>query len=83
MKAPKKPQLSIAHTTAPAVVKGVRGLFREEIAPPGERWFKIVSSAGKVGLVHLPEELCDEWTEERLWAWLDDKNPERPPLTLA
>jgi len=58
-------------------MKPLRGVYEEEIAPPGEHWYKVVLSSGKVGLVHFPDELCDEATEERLWAQLDEKDPER------
>ncbi len=54
-----------------------RGVFEEEIAPPGERWFKVVTSTGKVGTVHLPAELVDPPLLENLWRRLDRLDPER------
>lgn len=55
----------------------VRGVYVEATCPAGERWYKLVTSTGRVGLVHLPEELCDETLEENLWRRLDAKDPER------
>lgn len=46
--------------TTPMRSDNPRGLYEEEIAPPGERWFKVVMSSGKVGIVHLPAELVDQ-----------------------
>lgn len=54
-----------------------RGVYRERIAPPGEQWYKIVTSTGKVGMVHLPDELCDPGLEENLWKRLDAKDKGR------
>lgn len=54
-----------------------RGVFEEEVAPHGERWFKIVTSAGKVGTVHLPAELVDPSILDNLWRRLDRLDPER------
>lgn len=54
-----------------------RGVYVEETCPAGERWYKLVTSTGRVGLVHLPEELCDSTLEENLWKRLDAKDPER------
>jgi hypothetical protein len=54
-----------------------RGVYREKISPPGEQWYKVVTSAGKVGIVHLPEELCDPALEENLWKRLDAKDKGR------
>lgn len=54
-----------------------RGVYRERIAPPGEQWYKVVTSTGKVGIVHLPEELCDPGLEENLWKRLDAKDQGR------
>lgn len=48
-----------------------RGVYRDRVAPPGEQWYKIVTSDGKVGMVHLPIELCDPSLEENLWKRLD------------
>jgi hypothetical protein len=52
-----------------------RGVYEEEIAAPGERWFKVVTSSGKVGTVHLPAELVDEAMMENLWRRLDRHDP--------
>lgn len=52
-----------------------RGVFREQISPPNEVWFKIVTSIGAVGIVHLPVALCDALLEENLWKRLDAKDP--------
>lgn len=54
-----------------------RGVYVEEICPDGECWYKLVLSSGKVGVVHLPAELCDETLEENLWRRLDAKDPVR------
>lgn len=54
-----------------------RGVYRERIAPNGEQWYKIVTSTGKVGIVHLPAELCDASLEENLWKRLDAMDKER------
>lgn len=43
------------------------GVYREEIAPPGEQWFKIVMPSGTVGIVHFPDELCDSGLQANLW----------------
>lgn len=43
------------------------GVYREDIAPPGEQWFKIVMPSGAVGTVHFPDELCDEALQANLW----------------
>lgn len=43
------------------------GVYEDEIHPPGERWFKIVMPSGNVGIVHFPEELCDEALVGNLW----------------
>lgn len=55
----------------------VRGVYEEEIAPPGERWFKVVTSSGKVGTVHLPAELVDPAFAENLKRRLDALDPAR------
>lgn len=54
-----------------------RGVFEEKITPPGERWFKVVTSSGKVGTVHLPAELVDPDFAANLWRRLDALDPER------
>lgn len=54
-----------------------RGVYVEEICPADERWFKIVLSNGKVGMVHFPAELCDDSLMENLWRRLDAKDPVR------
>lgn len=57
-----------------------RGVYEEEITPPGERWFKIVLSSGKVGLVHFPDELVDAQFIDSLRIRLDAKDPVKPKL---
>lgn len=52
----------------------VRGVYREKISPPGEQWYKVVTSTGHVGIIHLPDELCDPALEENLWKRLDAKD---------
>jgi DNA-binding Xre family transcriptional regulator len=52
-----------------------RGVYTEEIAPPGETWYKIVLSSGKVGIVHFPNELVDSGLLENLWRRLDARDP--------
>lgn len=54
-----------------------RGVFEEEIAAPGERWFKVVTSSGKVGIVHLPAELVDASLIPNLLKRLNNLDPER------
>lgn len=54
-----------------------RGVYRDRIAPPGEQWYKIVTSTGAVGVVHLPVELCDHGLEENLWRRLDAFDKEK------
>jgi hypothetical protein len=54
-----------------------RGVYREKISPPGETWFKVVTSKGKVATIHMPNELCDPFLEDNLWRRLDAKDPER------
>lgn len=43
------------------------GVYQEDIAPPGEQWFKIVMPSGRVGIVHFPDELCDMALLPNLW----------------
>jgi hypothetical protein len=64
------------HITLPPMPPA-RGVYRDDIAPSGERWYKLVTSQGKVGTVHLPAELCDPGLEENLWKRLDAKDPAR------
>lgn len=54
-----------------------RGVYEDEIAPPGWRWFKVVTSSGKVGMVLFPEELVDPDLTENLWKRLDARDPAR------
>lgn len=54
-----------------------RGVYEEDVVPPGERWFKVVTSSGKVGMVHLPAELVDPGFAENLKRRLDAMDPER------
>src|SRR5437016_2831119 len=37
-----------------------RGVYLEDVPAPGETWYKVILSNGKVGIVHLPSELVDE-----------------------
>lgn len=53
-----------------------RGVYVEEITPPDEHWYKIVLSNGKVGTVHLPDELVDSTVlDEYLRCLLDTIDP--------
>jgi hypothetical protein len=53
-----------------------RGVYVEEIAPPGEHWYKFVLSNGKIGTVHLPDELVDSSVlDEYLRCLLDTIDP--------
>ena len=53
-----------------------RGVYVEEITPPDEQWYKIVLSSGKVGTVHLPNELVDATVlDEYLRCLLDTIDP--------
>jgi len=54
-----------------------RGVYVEEVCPAGERWYKVVTSDGRVGTVHLPESLCDDSLMENLWRRLDTMDPVR------
>lgn len=54
-----------------------RGVYKEKISAPGEQWYKVVTSTGKVGIIHLPLELCDPSLEENLWKRLDAKDKGR------
>lgn len=57
-----------------------RGVYEEEIAPPGEHWYKVVLSSGKVGLVHFPDELVDAQLVGTLRMRLDAKDPVKAKL---
>lgn len=57
-----------------------RGVYEEEVAPPGEHWYKIVLSSGKVGLVHFPDELVDAGLIDSLRHRLDAKDPVQAKL---
>lgn len=57
-----------------------RGVYEEEVAPPGEHWYKIVLSSGKVGLVHFPDELVDAGLIDSLRHRLDARDPVQPKL---
>lgn len=52
-----------------------RGVYRDDLAPAGWRWFKIVTASGKVGIVHLPDELVDAAFTENLWRRLEARDP--------
>jgi hypothetical protein len=56
-------------------MKPLRGVYEEEIAPPGEHWYKVVLSSGKVGLIHFPDELWDTDLGDNLIRRLDAKDP--------
>lgn len=58
----------------------LRGVYEEEIASPGEHWYKVVLSSGKVGLVHFPDELVDAGLIDILRVRLDAKDPVRAKL---
>lgn len=76
---PEAPEGGI-HLTQPAdhgQQTAHRGCYEEEIAPVGERWYKVVTSAGKVGIIHLPAELCDDALIENIVRRLDAKDPVR------
>ncbi|MDB4871982.1 MAG: hypothetical protein JWL97_2986 [Gemmatimonadales bacterium] len=66
--APPSPPVSAAPSTAE------RGVYVEEIAPPGETWYKVVLSTGKVGIVHFPDELVDPGLYENLCRRLERKD---------
>lgn len=53
----------------------IRGVYEEEIAPAGQRWFKVATSDGQVGIVHLPASMTDGLIKE-LWDRLDRFDPE-------
>ena len=61
-------------------MKPIRGVYEEEIAPPGEHWYKVVLSSGKVGSVHFPDELVDAQLVGRLRTHLDVQDPVRAKL---
>ena len=50
------------------------GVYEEEIHPPGEHWYKIVMPSGKIGTLHLPDELWDEDVVESLWKRFEKKS---------
>lgn len=53
-----------------------RGVYVEEIAPTGEHWYKFILSSGKIGIVHLPDELVDSSVlDEYLRCLLDTIDP--------
>lgn len=54
-----------------------RGVYEDEIAPPDERWFKVVTSSGRVGVVRLPADLVRPGFAAYLWKQLDAVDPER------
>lgn len=51
-----------------------RGVFHDEIAPADERWWTLVASSGRVGIVHLPAELVDADFERRLCDWFEARD---------
>lgn len=57
-----------------------RGVYEEEIHPPGEHWYKVVTSLGHIAIVHLPDELWDQNTADNLRRRLDAKDPVQPNL---
>lgn len=52
-----------------------RGVFYDSIQPDGEQWWTLVTSSGKVGIVHLPDELVATDTESYLCKLLDSMDP--------
>lgn len=58
----------------------VRGVYRERLAPKGEQWYKVVTSAGEIGTVRLPESLCGADFDQQLWRRLDSKDPQKTQL---
>ncbi len=58
-----RPKKGVEETGA----KPEAGVYEEEIHPPGEHWYKIVMPSGNVGIVHFPDELCDEEVVRTLW----------------
>lgn len=54
-----------------------RGVYEDDVAPAGQRWFRVVTSSGKVGLVVLPSELVRPDFAAYLWKQLDAVDPER------
>jgi len=71
---PKDPPRPRRLPPAPPL-KPKRGVYEDDIVPPGERWFKVVTSSGKIGRIELPEELIDPSFEENLWRRLDARDP--------
>lgn len=73
------PRLVITAPRPPAIAsespQPARGVYRERVSPPGEQWFKIVLSSGKIGLVYLPDELVDDALVENLWQRLERRDP--------
>jgi len=62
--------------TIPKSPSNDRGVYVEEIAPPGEHWYKIVLSNAKIGIVHLPDDLVDPTVlDEYLRCLLDTIDP--------
>lgn len=60
-----------------------RGVYEDDITPAGERWFKLVTSSGKVGSIHLPTELIATDYVEGLWKYLDRMDPEARHLQVV
>lgn len=52
-----------------------RGVYLEDIPAPGETWYKMVLSNGKVGIIHLPNELVDAGLYQNLCRRLDQLDP--------
>jgi hypothetical protein len=63
------------HQQNPPDLSPERGVYVEEIHAPEETWYKVVTSKGKVGTVHLPDELVDAGLYENLCRRLDTKDP--------
>lgn len=68
------------YSEADSPLMPIRGVYIEEIAAPGEHWYKLVLSNGKVGTVHLPDELVDDLLVERLLIYLDASDPVQTKL---
>jgi len=59
----------------PSEQRPERGVYIEDIPAPGETWYKLVLSNGKVGIVHLPNELVDSGLYQNLCRRLEMKDP--------
>lgn len=76
MKYPPLELVSVEFEEAPRA-RPVRGVFEDSVAPADERWWTLVASSGKVGIVHLPAELVDADFERRLCQWFESHDVRR------